>query len=72
MTAPLDYGLQDVLMTRECPRCGRGLRKKGSWFRVMGQYTCPSCQHSVPLTYSEKVLLFAQYSHLSKSSRSPR
>jgi hypothetical protein len=37
--------------------------KKGSWFKTISHYTCPSCGHSVQMGYDEKIRLFEANAH---------
>jgi transposase-like protein len=60
---PLTSGLLDVLLSHPCPRCGHRLEKKGSWFKTISHYTCPSCRHSVQMGYDEKFRLFEANAH---------
>ena len=45
---PLTSGLLDVLLSHPCPRCGHRQEKKGSWFKTISHYTCPSCGPALP------------------------
>ena len=60
---PLTKGLSDVLLSYPCPHCGHKQDKKGSWFQTIGQYTCPSCDRSVRITYDDNVRLFETNTH---------
>jgi hypothetical protein len=40
-----------------------GKKRKGSWFKTISHYTCPSCGHSVQMGYDEKIRLFEANAH---------
>jgi transposase-like protein len=44
-------------------RCGHKQEKKGSWFKTIGHYTCPSCGHSLQMGYDENIRLFEANAH---------
>src|SRR4051812_7827848 len=33
----------NVMLSHPCSHCGHVLEKKGSWFTVVGRYTCSGC-----------------------------
>lgn len=59
MSIPTD--LRDVALTFECPYCAHPLVRKGSWFKVIGHYTCEKCQSRVRIGYPDKLRLFDHY-----------
>ena len=58
---PLSVALTKVLMTYDCPNCGRPLTKAGQWFKVANHFRCAQCNQTVRLTYTDKVALFERY-----------
>jgi hypothetical protein len=73
---PLTKGLLDVLISHPCSHCGHKHEKEGRWFQTIGHYRCPSCGHSVRITYDDKVRLFDTNAHRAivephPTSRSP-
>ena len=60
VTIPLQ--LNDAILTFQCPYCGHHLTRKGSWFKVIGKYTCEKCQSEVRIGYPDKLELFDRYS----------
>ena len=65
---PLMSKLFDVPLTFECPHCKHPLIKNGSWFRGARHFACGASQCRVPITYSEKLMLFAKHAHLVERS----
>jgi len=57
-----------VPLTFECPHCKHPLIKNGSWFRGARHFACGASQCRVPITYSEKLMLFAKHAHLVERS----
>jgi predicted RNA-binding Zn-ribbon protein involved in translation (DUF1610 family) len=55
---PLTHRLADVTLRHPCPHCGHVLEKKGSWFRVVGRYTCSGCGTQMQMGYEVKIKLF--------------
>ena len=55
---PLSVKLNDVLLTRPCPRCGHNRKKLGKWFQVIRHYQCEGCGTNLPMTYPDKIALF--------------
>jgi transposase-like protein len=60
----LSTRLRNVDLTLECERCAHLTVKKGSWFMTISTFKCPVCHDKRPLTYSDKVKLFAKHAHL--------
>ena len=58
---PLSIALSHVILTRPCPHCQHPLRKTGSWFQSVRRYRCEGCGELVPLTYEDKVKMFAEH-----------
>ena len=58
---PLSRALSTVILTRLCPNCQHPLQKTGQWFQSVWRYRCEGCGEVVPLTYSDKVKLFAEH-----------
>ena len=54
--------LVDLLL--ECKYCRQPISKKGVWFMTAHQFKCENCKRAVPITYSDKVALFAKHGHL--------
>ena len=53
-----------VILTLECRYCGQSKSKTGVWFMKVHQFKCENCKREVPITYSDKVALFAKHAHL--------
>jgi len=53
--------LQNVMLKHNCPDCGHGRVKPGSWFRAIRQYKCEGCGSTVVVTYDMKLRLHARY-----------
>jgi hypothetical protein len=60
----LSAKLRDVDLTLDCKLCGHLIVKKGSWFWTVASFKCRTCKVEQPLTYSDKVSLFAKHTHL--------
>jgi transposase-like protein len=61
---PRSLKLRDVNLTFGCPHCGHPLTMKGGSLMTVSGFTCVGCQVRVPLTYDEKLRLFAKNAHL--------
>jgi transposase-like protein len=48
----------NVMLAHPCPHCGHVLEKKGSWFKVVGRYTCSGCRTQMQMGYKVKIKLF--------------
>jgi transposase-like protein len=53
--------LLDHLMTLACPICGHPHRRKGSWFKTAAYFRCEGCHARSPVTYEDKLRLFAEH-----------
>jgi transposase-like protein len=68
---PLSPQLWHVDLTLECPHCGHPIIKKGGWFVWVHRFNCEGCNREVPITYSDKVVLFKKHAHLSRPKPRP-
>jgi hypothetical protein len=60
----LSTRLRGVDLVLECKYCGHPITKKGTWFMTVHRFECEGCKRDVPVTYSDKVALFAKHAHL--------
>jgi len=60
----LSAQLRLVELTLECKHCGHPKIEKGRWFMAVHAFRCERCKRDVPITYSDKVALFARNAHL--------
>jgi hypothetical protein len=60
----LSTRFRNVDLTLECKRCGHLTVKKGSWFMTISTFRCQVCKDERPLTYSDKLALFAKHEPL--------
>ncbi len=63
-SVPLSPALNDMTLTRPCPKCGHNLEKKGIWFKVIKSYRCEACDEDIPMDYETKLRLFDAHAHL--------
>lgn len=63
----LSTRLRRVDLVLECKYCGHPIIKKGAWFMSAHHFECEGCKRDVPITYSDKVALFAKYAHLAQA-----
>jgi hypothetical protein len=62
----LSTRLRGVDLVLKCKYCGHPKIKKGAWFMTVHHFECEGCKSDVPVTYSDKVELFAEHAHLAK------
>ena len=60
----LSSKLHDVILALKCPHCGHPSNKKGSWIKVVREYTCSECYRRVQVGYEAKLALFHANAHL--------
>jgi len=58
--------LLQVDLTLDCKHCGHPIIKRGGWFLVAYRFKCQGCNREVPITYSDKIVLFKKHAHLSQ------
>ncbi len=58
---PLDTALMTTVLSHSCPHCGARTERTGAWFRARTAYSCTGCEASVPMTYLDKIRLFARH-----------
>lgn len=61
---PIPDELRDVSLRFECPKCGHPTIRKGSWFKVISNFTCENCGGELRLGYPDKLALFEKHKHL--------
>lgn len=68
---PIPQELDDEYLTFECPRCERPIVRKGTWFKTISSFKCPSCNAALRLGYPEKLHLFEKHKRLSGGPHEP-
>ncbi|SDR63587.1 hypothetical protein SAMN05519103_08789 [Rhizobiales bacterium GAS113] len=54
----------DVMLTLDCPHCGKALTKKGSWFKTASRFVCARCKRETRITYGDKIKMFGRLERL--------
>jgi len=65
--------LNNQQLTFECPQCRHPIVRKGTWFKTIAAFKCPSCKASLRIGYPEKLRLFERHMGLrGKAQVNPR